>query len=43
MLRADPVLMAVLAGLREADLPDWLLVAGAIYNHVWNNLSAALR
>jgi hypothetical protein len=39
MLRADPVLMAVLAGLREAALPDWLLVAGAIYNQVWNNLT----
>ena len=39
IIRADPVLMAVLEGLREIDLPDWLLVAGALYNTVWNTLS----
>lgn len=39
MLRADAVLMDIMKGLREVDLPDWLLVAGAIYNQVWNNLT----
>lgn len=38
-LREEPVLMAVLEGLREDGLPDQLLVAGAIYNLVWNRLS----
>jgi len=33
------VLMNVLEGLRDADLPDWLLVAGALYNRVWNALT----
>ena len=39
IIRADPMLMAVLRGLREVDLPDWQLVAGALYNNVWNALS----
>jgi hypothetical protein len=39
IIRADRVLMAVLEGLREIDLPDWLLVSGAIYNRVWNELT----
>lgn len=38
-LREEPVLMAVLEGLREDGLPDQLLVAGAIYNLIWNRLS----
>jgi hypothetical protein len=38
-LAAEPVLMAVLEGLREDGLPDHLLVAGAIYNLVWNRLT----
>ena len=37
MIHAEPVLMAVLAGIR--DLPDGLLVAGALYNLVWNRLT----
>ena len=37
MIRAEPVLMAVLEGIR--DLPDGLLVAGALYNLVWNRLT----
>lgn len=37
MIREEPVLMAVLDGL--ADLPDGLLVAGALYNMVWNRLT----
>lgn len=39
IVRADPVLMAVLEGLREIGLPDWLVVSGAIYNRVWNELT----
>lgn len=39
IIRSEPVLMQVLEGLREADLPDWILVAGALYNSVWNQLS----
>jgi hypothetical protein len=39
MLRDEPVLMEVLRGLREEALPDSLLVAGAIYNMVWNRLT----
>ena len=38
-LREEPVLMVVLEGLREDGLPDQLLVAGAIYNLIWNRLS----
>ena len=40
IVRREPLLMTVLEGLREMDLPDWLLVSGAIYNHVWNVLTA---
>ena len=43
IVRADPLLMEVLRGLREEALPDWLLVAGAIYNSVWNSLTARPR
>ena len=39
MLRDAPMLMEVLRGLREEALPDGLLVAGAIYNLVWNTLT----
>lgn len=39
IIRAQPVLMTVLQGLRELALPDHLLVAGAIYNTVWNHLT----
>jgi len=37
MIREEPVLMEVLEGIR--NVPDGLLVAGAIYNLVWNRLS----
>jgi hypothetical protein len=37
MIRDEPVLMEVLHGI--ADLPQGLLVAGAIYNMVWNKLT----
>ncbi|MEO5806065.1 nucleotidyltransferase family protein [Devosia sp.] len=39
IIRATPLLMAVLAGLRELGLSDPLLVSGAIYNSVWNHLT----
>ena len=40
IIRSEPVLMDVLQGLRAAELPDWLLVAGALYNVVWNRLTS---
>ena len=40
IIRQQPVLMTVLTGLRDMALPDHLLVAGAIYNQVWNYLTA---
>jgi hypothetical protein len=39
IIRSSPLLMEVLGGLREEALPDQLLVAGAIYNLVWNRLT----
>ena len=35
----EPVLMDVLRGLRDLAIPQGLLVAGAIYNMVWNRLT----
>jgi hypothetical protein len=40
IIRGQPVLMKVLMGLRDMALPDHLLVAGAIYNEVWNHLTS---
>lgn len=39
IIRSEPVLMAVLEGLRALELPDPLLASGAIYNTVWNVLT----
>lgn len=39
IVRASPLLMAVLEGARDLALPDTLLVAGAVYNTVWNALT----
>ena len=39
IIRQQPLLMRVLTGLRDMALPDHLLVAGAIYNQVWNHLT----
>jgi hypothetical protein len=36
---SSPLLMAVLEGVRQDGLPEPLLVAGAIYNLVWNRLT----
>lgn len=37
MIRDEPTLMVVLEGIR--DVPEGLLVAGALYNMVWNRLT----
>src|SRR5262245_14080412 len=39
IIRGSPLLMEVLGGVRDDGLPDHLLVAGAIYNLVWNRLT----
>jgi hypothetical protein len=39
IVRAQPVLMAVLEGLRAMALSDSWLVSGAVYNMVWNQLT----
>lgn len=38
-VRGEPLLMEVLEGVRDMQLPDGLLVAGVIYNMVWNRLT----
>ncbi|MEN0002247.1 MAG: nucleotidyltransferase family protein [Pseudomonadota bacterium] len=35
---ADPLVWGALEIARDLDLPDWLIVSGAIYNSVWNHL-----
>lgn len=39
IVRADPDLMTVLAGVRDLGLPDWRLFSGAVYQSVWNALT----
>ena len=39
IVRASPTLMRVLHLARDLDLPDWRLVAGAVYQTVWNSLT----
>jgi uncharacterized protein len=39
ILRAAPSLMRVLAVTRELDLPDWLVMSGAVYQRVLNKLT----
>jgi hypothetical protein len=39
ILRATPNLVPVLEAARDLDLPDWLLVSGAIYQPVLNHLT----
>ena len=39
IIRANPRLMGVLKTARGLNLPDWLLVSGAIYQTVWNHLT----
>jgi uncharacterized protein len=42
-LRADSVLMELLATLQDLGLPEWRLVSGAIYQSVWNALTGRPR
>jgi len=39
ILRADPIVWDALERARDLDLPDWMIVSGAIYNTVWNSLT----
>jgi uncharacterized protein len=39
IVRASPVIMRTLQIAQSWGLPDWWLVSGAIYNHVWNHLT----
>ena len=39
IVRATPRLMRVLRKARELDLPDWLIMSGAIYQPVLNHLT----
>jgi hypothetical protein len=39
ILRADPLVWRALEQARDLDLPDWRIVAGALYNTVWNALT----
>lgn len=39
ILRADPIVWQALTLARSLDLPDWLIVSGALYNTVWNSLT----
>ena len=39
ILRASPSMMTVMTGARELDLPDWLIVSGAVYQRVWNHVT----
>jgi uncharacterized protein len=39
IIRADHLVHAALVKARSLDLPDWLVVSGALYNAVWNSLA----
>src|SRR3990167_4232710 len=39
ILRAAPSMMTVLERARALDLPDWMIVSGAVYQRVWNHLT----
>ncbi len=43
ILRADPVVMGALEQARALALPGWRIVAGALYNTVWNALTGRPR
>jgi hypothetical protein len=40
IVSADPLIGETLERVRALDLPDWLVVSGALYNTVWNHLTA---
>ena len=37
ILHSDPVMMQVLQGTRDLQLPDWRVFSGAVYQRVWNH------
>ncbi|MGO4840850.1 nucleotidyltransferase family protein, partial [Rhizobiaceae sp. 2RAB30] len=39
ILWSDPLVREALIQARSLELPDWLLVSGALYNTVWNHLT----
>lgn len=43
IVRSDPDLMRLLVRLREIRLPEWRLVAGCLYQTVWNALTGRPR
>jgi hypothetical protein len=43
IIRGDPDLMRLLASIRGAELPQWRLVAGCLYQTVWNVLTGRDR
>ena len=43
IIRADPGLTRLLSVLRELALPQWRLVAGCLYQTVWNVLMGRPR
>ena len=43
IIRADPVLMELLAFLRATALPEWRVVSGCLYQTVWNVLEGFPR
>ena len=43
IIRSDPDLMQLLDRLRSLGLPQWRLVAGCLYQTVWNALTDRAR
>lgn len=39
ILRADAAVWPAIERARDLDLPDWMIVSGAIYNTIWNHLT----
>jgi hypothetical protein len=39
IVRGSDSLMTVMRLTRDLDLPDWLIVSGAVYQKVWNHLT----
>ncbi|MEZ5799469.1 MAG: nucleotidyltransferase family protein [Nitratireductor sp.] len=39
IVRSDPLVWQALQLARELDLPDWMIISGALYNTVWNALT----
>lgn len=39
IVRGAPSLMTALTLARSLELPDWLIVSGAVYQRVWNHLT----